>query len=490
MGNEPNVFCVYGEDLLKTVEEYSPWVKAGSDRHLLLLRREEETIPLFLLIDPQIHLLSIDASDEEMKQKLWDLLFFSFSYKICGSPKDLERIERCFARVEKCRLGIHLSASDFKDMGKRILSNYLANFHHLSRAKRGRELFGKFKRVPALILAAGPSLEEEIPMIRAWENRALLFAGGSSLNVLSTFSLQPHFSAALDPDPPRARFLAQTAFEVPFFYQSRVSQELLSSMHAPLLSMVDSQSYPIDSWMHEQVGLKEPPFDAGWNVSTFCTALAHALGCSPIIFVGLELSTRSQRVYAKGVEEEIGKEFIETRDCNGDKVYTKQDWMMAGEWLEQFAREHPDVQFVNATRGGLPLAGIERLSLSRVREKYGKEMCDIKGVLHKELSSLKPSVSLADIQKVTEEVEASFERCKELSTKLLTLHEKRYACHSGGTGERALYEVELEDEIAFKTFLAPLWEIWGPLFLREAQAMDRDLHRLLFFQRILNDRNI
>lgn len=489
MDNEPNVLCIYGDDLLKTMEEYSPWVRARSDRHLLLVTEAEEA-PIFLLMDPQIHLLSLEASDEELKQKLWELLFFSFSYKICGNPNAIERIESCFARIEKCRLGIHLVASDFKDMGKRTLSNYLSNFHLLSRAKRGGELFGKFKNVPALILAAGPSLEEEMEEIRAWENRALLFAGGSSLNVLSTFSLQPHFGAALDPDPPRARFLAQSAFEVPFFYQSRVSRELLSSVHAPLLSMVDSGSYPLDSWMHERVGVKEAPFDAGWNVSTFCTALAYALGCSPIIFVGLELSTRSQQVYAKGVEEEVGKEFIETRDCKGDKVFTKQDWVMAKEWLEQFAKEHPDTQFLSATQGGLPLVGIERLSLSAARERYGREMRDIQGAVHTELSLLKPSASFEDVQKVSQEVEASFERCKELSTKLLTLCEKSYAHQSGGGGERALYEVELEEEIAFRTFLAPLWEIWGPLFLREGQEMDRELHRLLFFQRIMNDRHI
>lgn len=477
------VLCVYARDLLKTWEEFFSWVRENEKRHLLLLRDEGDTPPFFLLTDPQVHILSVDADDELVKQKLWEFLFLPFSYRALG--KEEKGGESHFARIERLRRGIHLVASDYRDMGKRVLANLLANFSQLGSAKRGKDLFGRFQGVPALICGAGPSLETEIEEIRRWENRALIFAGGASLNALAASSLRPDFTAALDPHPSPERFLRQAAFEIPFFYQSRVANELLSSIQAPRLWVPDSGGYPLETWMHERAGLDEPPFDAGWNVSTFCTALAAAMGCNPIIFVGLELSTRSEQVYARGIDEKIGKEFVEAFDVAGEKVYTKQDWLMAESWLEKFVKDHPDHLFLNATQGGLPLSSITRMPLKEAREIYGQETRDLKGLVHSVLAPLQTSAAAADVRQIGDEIKKSFEKCEELCIKLFTLLEKSYANLPGINGETALYEVELEEEIAYKTFLAPLWEIWKPLFLREAKEMDSALHRLVFFRRLL-----
>lgn len=457
-------------EVLCVLEEWDlPWLEEDSRRRLLLVCKEA---PFFLLTHPQIHFLAESASDEEIEKKCWELLFLPFSYR--GEAA-------FFARIEACRQKVHLFASDFRDMGKRVLSNYLANFEKLAFAKRGSALRGKFEGIPALILGAGPSLEQEIEELRAWENRALLFAGGAALNVLSTFSLQPHFSAAVDPGPLHPRFEEQTLFEVPCFYQSRVAKELLASLHAPLLWMPDSGGYPLDQWMHEQAGILEPPFEAGWNVATFCAAIARSLGCHPIIFVGLELSTPTQNVYAKGADETVGKEFIEAKDVEGKKVYTKQDWVMAGRFLEEFGGP-----FLNVTRGGLPLAGIPRLSLAEARKKYGKKMHDMRALVHGALAPLDPCASPEEVERVSRMLQESFTRCEEHCHALFSLYEKHPSSH----GKIALHEVELEEEVACNYFLTPLWNIWGPLFLRENKGMHQDLHKLCFFKRILHERTL
>ncbi len=481
---QTDVLCLYGRDAQELIAAFSPWLKEKEQRYLLLLK-EEGDLSFLSSEHPKVRFLPVSADEESVKQQLWELLFLRFAYR--NFDEKQPHIEEAFARIERCRQGIHLVASDFRDMGARILSNYLTNFPALNCAKKARELFGSFEGIPALICGAGPSLEADIELVRQWENRGLIFAGGSALNVLSNFALTPDLMACIDPHPPRTRFLDQSAFQTPFFYQNRVAEELLAQVQGERLWIADSGGYPVEQWMNQQVGIDEEPFDGGWNVSTFCLALAYALGCRPIILVGVELSSASEQVYATGVEEKVGAEFIEAIDVDGKKVYTKQDWLMARSWIEEFAKLHPDAHLINATRGGLSLSGISRISLAQAHTAYGSKMFDLKGLVHAKLAQL----SLAcdpecTPQKSSKAIEESLKRCEKLCEALLGLFEKSYPILPSEKGEGALLEVELEEEVAFQVFLEPLWQIWKPLFLRDVAAASPYLHRLLFLQRTIH----
>ncbi|MFI5333634.1 MAG: motility associated factor glycosyltransferase family protein [Chlamydiales bacterium] len=478
------VLCIYCEDPHASWERHATWLKEEEDRHLLFLHDEDAFPSLSLLTDPQLHFLSLRADDELIKGKLWELLFLSITYHADECKRD--KAEEMFARIENLRAGIHLVASDYRDMGQGVLANLLRNFLLLSHAKEGSKLFEEFRGVPALICGAGPSLEKSLDEIRAWENRALLFAGGAALNTLSRFSIVPDFTAALDPHPLPERFSEIGCFAAPLFFQSRVATGRFSHVQGDSLWIAGNGGHPLESWMATEVGLTSDVFDAGWNVATFCAALARAMGCNPIIFVGLELSTQTEKVYAPGLDETIGKEFAPTLDVAGKKVYTKPDWQMAEKWLNQFVQDNVDHLFLNATEGGVALSSIPRLSLAEARERYGRKMRDLKGQVHSKVATLQHAASSARLLEVKENVQKSFKRCEELCIRLFTLFEKSYAGLPGMMGERALCEVELEGEIAYTTFLAPLWEIWRPLFLRQA-SMDRDLHRLLFFKRVFDE---
>jgi hypothetical protein len=478
--SDSQVMCLYGGDVESILKKYASWLEEEEQRYLLLVQEES---PLhFLFNHPKIKFLSPGANEEMRKKILWELAFLTISYEFQGN--DCEKA--AFAEIEQCRLGIHLVASDYRDLGTRILSNYLSNFAKVHQAKKAADLFGCFKEVPAIICGAGPSLENNIETLRKWENRALIFAGGSALNVLSRFSILPHFSASIDPKPPLERFLQQTAFEVPFFYQPRVSQELLNLVHGLKVWIADSGGYPLDGFLHQSLGIDCPPFDAGWNVSTFLVALATKMGCSPIIFAGMELSTASNRVYAAGVEEKVGEEFIETLDVDGKSVLTKHDWLIAGQWLEEFTRNHPQTEFVNATRGGLPLQGIFRTELASALKNTAFRMWDLHGLVHSTLEGLPRICEEKENLRIVDSLKKSFQKCVESIEKLLVLYEKSYPLLPSENGEGALLEVELEEEPAYRTFLNPLWEVWSPMILREEPDASPYLHRLLFFRRILN----
>jgi hypothetical protein len=438
---------------------------------------EKEAHAHALFQNPQVRF--VFAEDEEsFKQAAWESVFLKHSYRALCPPEKRERAEELFRKMEHYRSGVHLVASDFRDFGARILSNVYANMPGMLEAKRGRALFGRFRGVPAIICGAGPSLENEIETLRKLQKNALLFAGGSALNILAQKKITPHFAASIDPDPPHQRLKEQASFNSPFFYQSRVCKELLASVSAPLLWMEASGGYPIEEWLQKECGIEESAFDGGWNVATFCTALSVALGCDPIIFVGVDLASAGEKLYASGVEE--GTEgLIAVQDAAGKAAFTRRDWLFAKEWLENYANEHPEQTFIRES------------SLADLASKYCLRSWDLHALVRQEVGKL-PVCTTKKIEEILDIAKSSLNRCEERIEKLLTLFEERFPRLPSETGEGALLEVELEEELAFQNILEPLWKVWQPIWTRKSLGMsskhiEEYLQRLLFYRKVVQE---
>ncbi len=279
---DTDIVCLYGGDFGEVYPEVAKWLNQKQERRLLCILEESDHIQA-LFQDSRVRFV-FTGDEESFKQAAWEFVFLKFSYLALGPSEQKKRAEELFSKMRHYQSGVHLVASDFRDFGVRILSNVYANMPKFCDAKRGRALFNRFKGIPAIICGAGPTLEREIGALRKLQNNALLFAGGSALNILAQEKITPHFAASIDPDPPHERLKGQASFSSPFFYQSRVSQELLASIHAPLLWMEGSGGYPIEEWLQKECGIEESTFDGGWNVATFCTALSVELGCNPHYF--------------------------------------------------------------------------------------------------------------------------------------------------------------------------------------------------------------
>jgi hypothetical protein len=99
---------------------------------------------------------------------------------------------------------------------------------------------------------------------------------------------------------------------------------------------------------------------------------------------------------------------------------------------------------------------IKTLSFSEAAKKFSKKIMP-----GKHLDKVLKETELLSFRNKEEEWEESLKRCG------LNL------------------EGNLSDEPVYWTLLEPLWNIWRPLFAREAAGQDLDLHRILFFQQVL-----
>lgn len=235
------------------------------------------------------------------------------------------------AEIERCHLAADLILSEAADGWLLPMKNARMNERPY---RRGMALKGAFAGVPAIIVGAGPSLEKNGHLLKEFEKRALIFAGGSALNIIDT---APHFAGALDAQNP----LKGHRFpKVPFCYQSRMHPANFSLIEGEKLLFPDSSCEALN-WIHG-----EEPFQSGWTVGNFLTAVAVHFGCSPIYFVGMDFCPKNGRKYAQMEEEGT----------------VQRDWRMAAEWTEEMAKGR---EFINATEGGI--LRLPKMKLSEVR---------------------------------------------------------------------------------------------------------------------------
>ncbi len=484
-----DVLFVFGVEGGMTCKSLSSWLTKEEGRFLVFIEEGEaqflhaKTLPLAQ--DLKVRLLYYKKEDVEIFQQLsWEFVFLRFGYTVCNSQESTSAQE-FFVQLEHAHRGIDLLASDCEDMGLKVLTNAIKNLSHLPHSRMGLLLEGKCRGMPAIVCGAGPSLNEVIPLLATLKNKAVIIAGGSSVRALNAHSIHPHLCAHVDPHPPFQRFKEQDSFESPLIYQGRFCHAMLDRVHSPLIWMPDSGSYPLEAWMAGECGIFSERFDGGWTVSNFCTSLALHLGCSTVIFVGMDFSCGEDALYAPQMAGEENRDSLIELEKN--KLYSKKDWLMSAEWTSLFAKKNPEIHWINATQGGIDLPGIERRDLSEIAEDFLEREWDIDGMMHSLVAETCLSgVSLEKVAEVRHRVKESFEKSLKLCEDLLGVWQKYYPHSPLEKGDYLVLEYELEEQISYIHFLAPLWNVWKKPILRTMfHPLGQHVHRLLFFKKAL-----
>lgn len=504
--SDVEVLYVIGVGLGYSYLALRSWLRRNPKRHLVLL--EDDLSVLFhlfhtktgqqLLKDPQVSLrYSADfLGDKALADWLcWELLFQPIHVAALPSYQR-SRGTWTANLVQKIAFDHHRfndAIGEYMDHGTAYYRNFYPNVLQLAQSYLGDRLFGCFKGVPAIICGAGPSLEKDLEQLSQLKDRALIFAGGSAVNALNAADLQPHFGAGVDPNSTQyQRYVLQNAFEVPFFYRERIYHPAFRLLHGPRLYLSGSGGYDTAAWFESALDIESSDLDEGHNIVNLCTSIAYALGCDPIVYVGLDLAFTGMRAYASGIVSHIKVDkailngstgtdgpAIGCVGVNGQSVFTLWKWIAESEWLASFAKEHQDRQFFNATMGGLGIPGVEDKELNSIAAQWHQRH-DLDGQIWNYLQEAKlPADSSERVHEAWKQLEESLEHCIDLfDTMLVELQDlwKDVEQAPDGTAElktgaMVVAELQLEEEIAYTYVLA----IFNEVFVR---TLSRDLRLL------------
>ena len=445
----------------KRIKELLPWVRAQKDRFVVVL----ETDPVFLSQKERFPEIDVYVFSEETKLQVfeaiaWKYLFVPFSYE--KNKGDLEPLIRIQTEV-------NYRASDYADQGAQIFKNIQHNL--ATDFYKGEELFGKFKGMPAFVCGAGPSLRKNGHLLKELSSKGLIIAGGGATLALKKIGVTPHFAAHVDPSS--LHTFEET--KVPMFFQLRSDKKAIASSKGDKLLVGASRNFPLEGWAEEQLGISA--FDGGWTVGTFCASLAYHLGCSPIIFVGMDFAATSVHAYAEGVKGGGVQARQPALNKQGEVVHAQLDWMLAAQWLEKFAQKHSDSTWINATEGGLGFKGIEDKSLQ-----------ELSSVLEPLLIP-KPSLKHVFKGNISEVLKNSLRRSFTLLDEIFKEIERHYPRCAQGSGTCALLEHDLAEEMSYVHVLEPIWNVWKNVILRHNQDGPAGifLHQMLFYKNLQNN---
>jgi hypothetical protein len=480
-----DVLCLYGFDT-DSAASLIPRLEQ-EDKYLILFAQEEDLLSPYC--GERIKILVLEEGyfpSDSFEALCWEFVFLQFSY-LAHPQADLAKVEALWSQCRRIQGKVHLLASDYQDFGSVILKNVQKNLERVSKYLEWGSIKNSLQGLPAIICGAGPSLNDAIQTLKQASDKAVVFGGGAALCALSRAGIPVHMAAGIDPDPGAARFLEHAVFEAPFFYQDRFSERILSLTQGPLFQVPSNGGYELEQWLREELHLETEPFDGGWTVATFCTALAVYLGCSPVILAGMDFAHRpGSSGYAQGVREDREAEWIEVQDPKAGLLRTKRDWVQAADWIAAYADAHPEICFYNIS-SGLRLGNIPSCSFNELLHDILTNRYDVQGRVHQCLQG-------ASYKKIEKEKKdrlfsmwrESLAKAESICNDLLGLFEVHYPNDPREKGEFVMNLYDLYDEIAYQKLLEPLWKIWKfPIERKARDSYEGDIHQLLFFKKII-----
>jgi tetratricopeptide (TPR) repeat protein len=270
-------------------------------------------------------------------------------------------------------------------LGKSFVGAFLQNVPNILKRAGVTALKDIFKGRSAIVVAAGPSLEKNLHLLKKAKGKAVIIAVDAALPTLLPAGILPDLLVAIDPLPENVAFFKDNPLlkHVPFVCLSQYTPEIVDLYPGPLFLNMAEQNL-VTLWLRPFWEDKGSIICFGGSVAHLGFAAAEYLGCSTIGLVGLDLSfdAKFHAGDASSLLTEMHGQLYEFKDradkatdIFGEARYTLPSFLNFKTSLENHIKGSDGV-FVNATEGGLPLDGFTNMRLSDFVEEY----CDAPGL--------------------------------------------------------------------------------------------------------------
>ena len=257
-----------------------------------------------------------------------------------------------------------LNANTATVFGTKFLKNYLNNVTHLPRSHYVSQIEGKFDGERCVIISAGPSLEKQLPLLKAIQNKIMLISVGAALPTLHAHDIHPHFVILIDPIELNINDFSSGKFTHEVLISSLVgNSSVVANFQGKKFFTQFSQAF--DEAPNNPFG-KMCYMDSAGSVANCAYAFAKIIGMKSIAFVGQDLA------YTGGVSHALGHQQREDKTLDdmekdsgmkkvagyhGDTVFTTIAMDVFKAWFEARFAADKDITVLNCTEGGAMIKG-------------------------------------------------------------------------------------------------------------------------------------
>lgn len=270
-------------------------------------------------------------------------------------------------------------------VGKTIGLASIRNMRFLPGSRSGDDYKDYFpKELPAIIVAAGPSLKKNVELLKEAKGKAVIIVVDSAINTVMQHGITPDFAITVDTNKELKNFTAEGLSDVFFLADATANTAVLDMVKPKNLVFYSSDS---GTWqrMFAEEGTTIDEIFAGGSVALDAMALALAWGFKRIIMIGQDLAMTGNQQYADGVMVDAQTEFnsptLYVKDIYGNDVLTKKDYYSFIQNIEDLAYRNQDVDFIDATEGGALKKHTRIMTLREVIDTYCVDACDVTGMI-------------------------------------------------------------------------------------------------------------
>jgi hypothetical protein len=202
------------------------------------------------------------------------------------------------AVIRKFRSRMQVNRNTLKRFGRLWVRNLTRNLPLLARYRGVGEIAGTFSGIPALLLAAGPSLDDILPILTRLREKMFIGAVDTALGPCLRAGVEPDAVIVVDPQYWNTRHLDNLKLKSAFL----VSE---SSTHPKVFRLegggvfFGSSLFPLGRWIEKTLGsLGE--LGAGGSVATSAWDFLKNIGCGPVYCAGLDLGFPNSSTHVKG----------------------------------------------------------------------------------------------------------------------------------------------------------------------------------------------
>ncbi len=187
----------------------------------------------------------------------------------------------------------------------------IQNLPQLLKSPPADRLFGRYKGLPAVVAAAGPSLNKQLPLLREMREKVLVIAIGQCLGALRAAGIEPDFVHIVESQNVAHQLEKAGGGEGVNFVPMASCHPTVFEIPVATRFIVYPQLNAIANWLAGALDFV-PHTIGGGTVAQSAVFLAHAMGGNPIILIGQDLAFTGGKIYAQdSLYEEVGFEQTE-----------------------------------------------------------------------------------------------------------------------------------------------------------------------------------
>ncbi|MCD6198226.1 MAG: motility associated factor glycosyltransferase family protein [Deltaproteobacteria bacterium] len=240
----------------------------------------------------------------------------------------------------------------------------------------GLNLFhDRFKGRPGILVAAGPSLNKNMHLLKDLRDRALIISCDASFIPLMKNGIRPHLVTSLERTPGVDLFYSGVKdFQGTYFVACPVLMpEVFSAFKGE--KIIAYRAFSHFDWLENEKG----SLSTGMSVANMAFKILEALECDPVILVGQDLAYSEEgdthvegNIFGERSEGILQKPTIMLEGNDGRPVRSERQWEIMKNTYEEDLEAWPG-KCINATEGGARIRGAEAMTLNEAIRKYCTE---------------------------------------------------------------------------------------------------------------------